>query len=527
MRPRILLVLLGLVFVGGPGAAQNSTPSAPAPPPEAPRRAPDQPAQAIDLRTALRLATTSNLDIAQARAVLDQAQAARQRAVSRTLPNVSTGATYIDHAGRIQQANGNILNVNRSSLAVGITPSLSLDLADAVFLPLAARQAELATRAASVRVTNDTLLAIADAYIAVLRAHRRLERLDLTLSFLTAEQPAPRRGNSKGLLPLVKDVVEAGGKDALRSDLARLQVEVARRNEERAGIVQELRVASAELARLLRIDPRITFGPLEDRWAAVPMPGADWVAQERDFLIDFALQNRPELTESRALVQLSVAREKGARYRPYLPQFQVSYFDGGFGGGSLRDPRSKITQDLNGPIDRPIGSTGDIGRFGHRSDLGVTVAWQLQGLGFGNRAEMREAQALHNQAQIRAIAAQERVAAQVVQTHASLLQTTERLWITWGAVSDKDGKPNGAVFESVRLNFERIRGGEGRPLEALDSIRGLNDVLEAYANSLSEYDRTRFRLLVVLGLPAAGLYDPACMPACPPRADAAPKQVGP
>ena len=46
---------------------------------------------------------------------------------------------------------------------------LSLDLADAVFLPLAARQLELASATASVRVTNDTLLAVADAYIAMLR----------------------------------------------------------------------------------------------------------------------------------------------------------------------------------------------------------------------------------------------------------------------------------------------------------------------------------------------------------------------
>ena len=76
---------------------------------------------------------------------------------------------------------------------------------------------------------------------------RRLERVDLTLEFLTDEKASPRRGGSKGLYPLVRDVVEAGGKDALRSDLARLQVEILRRREERAVIVQELLVASAEL----------------------------------------------------------------------------------------------------------------------------------------------------------------------------------------------------------------------------------------------------------------------------------------
>jgi outer membrane protein TolC len=193
----------------------------------------------------------------------------------------------------------------------------------------------------------------------------------------------------------------------------------------------------------------------------------------------------------------------------------MSYFMGGFGGGPLRDPRSKITQQLNGPIDTPISSTGTIGRFGHRSDLGVSMGWQLQGFGFGNYAELREAQAAALQAQIRLTATQERVGAQVVQTRAALTQTAERLWTAWEALFDKDSKPAGPVFESVRLNFERIRGGEGRPLEALDSIRGLNDVLDAFANSLSDYDRARFRLLVVLGVPTAALCDPAAMPAAP------------
>jgi hypothetical protein len=270
-----------------------------------------------------------------------------------------------------------------------------------------------------------------------------------------------------------------------------------------------------ELARLLRLDPRIRFGPMEDRWAAVPMPGTDWLQREVEELIEFAMRNRPEIAENIALVRFSLERERGAHYRPYLPQVQMSYFAGGFGGGPLRDPRSKITQALNGPIDKPVSSTSDIGRFGHRSDLGVSVGWQLQGFGFGNIAELRESRAMHTQAALRLLAAQDRVRAQVVQVHSSLIQNSERLWVSWEAIADKDGKSNGPVFESVRLNFQRIRGGEGRPLEALDSIRGMNDTLEAYANGLSDYDRTRFRLLVVLGIPSEALYAPAAMPVAP------------
>jgi hypothetical protein len=309
--------------------------------------------------------------------------------------------------------------------------------------------------------------------------------------------------------------VEAGGKDALRSDLARLQVEILRRREERAVIVQELLVSSAELARLIRLDPRIPLAPVEHKWSAVPMPGAEWLLQEVDTLIAFALQNRPEIAESLAYRKFSVNRERNAKLRPLLPQVQVGYFAGGFGGGPVRDTSKKVTDDLSGPIDAPLTEGSTISRFGPRTDFAATLNWQLQGLGFGNVAEVREARAVHAQAEVRVSAAHDRVRAQVVQAHASLVQNGERLWTIWEGIADKEGKPNGPVFESIRLNFERIRGGEGRPLEALDSVRGLNDMMEAFANGLSEYDRSRFRILVVLGIPSEGLTDLVTLPPTP------------
>ena len=58
------------------------------------------------------------------------------------------------------------------------------------------------------------------------------------------------------------------------------------------------------------------------------------------------------------------------------------------------------------------------------------------------------------------------------------------------------------MFQSLRLNFERVRTVEKtRALEVLDSIRGLNDALEAYGQAVTDYERARFRLLIALGLP--------------------------
>ena len=54
-----------------------------------------------------------------------------------------------------------------------------------------------------------------------------------------------------------------------------------------------------------------------------------------------------------------------------------------------------------------------------------------------------------------------------------------------------------------------------RPLEVLDSIRGLNDTLEAYGQAVTDYERSRFRLLLTLGLPPEAILDPAKMPLPP------------
>jgi hypothetical protein len=116
---------------------------------------------------------------------------------------------------------------------------------------------------------------------------------------------------------------------------------------------------------------------------------------------------------------------------------------------------------------------------------------------------------------LRQLQVQDLVLAQVVQTQEQVQRGRERVDVLRAALFDPSGAPTGPVYRSIRLNFERIRGGEGRPLEALDSVRGLSDTLEAYGQAVTEYERGRFRLLVALGLSPQALLDPTAMPAPP------------
>lgn len=478
-----------------PSGAAPAAPVAPVAGSEQPTPAPDAPAVPLTLPTALRLAQLANPEIAQARAVVDQAQAALRRADVGWLPSLNLGSAYNHHDGNIQKTEGNIIKANRDSLFVGGGPSLTYQLSDAIFLPLIARRLRDASAAGLRRVNNDTLLQVADAYFAVLRARRRLARAEEVLGYLTSEQPAAARAGSKGLLPLVRDFVEVGKREALKSDLARVEVEILRREEERVAAVQEFLVASAELARLLRLDPATPLWPAEDFRSPVPLPGTEWLDRPVEDLVGFALNNRPELAENQALVRAALDRVKAAQYRPLLPNVSVGYSWGDFGGGP--DPAPK----------GGFGPSGRILHFNTRSDFDVSLVWRLQNMGLGNRAEVREQEALRQQAVLRGLQVQDRVVAQVVQTREQVLDWRRRLDVTRSALLDAEGRPAGPVFRSLRLNFERIRAAEGRPLEVLDSIRGLNDLLEAYGQATTDYERARFRLLVVLGLPAQAILD--------------------
>jgi hypothetical protein len=401
------------------------------------------------------------------------------------------GSAYNYHQGQIQKTEGNIETVNRSSLFVGGGPSAVFSLTDAVFAPLAARQALTATQAGLDRVNNDTLLAVANAYFEVLRAVRRLARVNETLQFLTAERVQANKTEFKGLLPLLKDYVEVGAKEALKSDLARAEVEILRRREEQRAALEDLRVATAELAVLIRLDPATPLGPTEDFRLPVPFPGEEWENQPVEQLVAQALAARPELAENRALVQAALDRYRAARWRPYLPNVLLNYSAGGFGGAP--DPLKK----------GGFGPSGEILHFDWRNDFDAALVWRLQNMGLGNRAEIREQRGLHQQAVLHQLQVEDRVVAQVVQAQEQVRGWHDRVNITRSALFNADGSFGGPVFRSLQLNFERIKGAPevGRPLEVLDSIRGLSDTLDSYGQAVTDYERARFRLLVVLGIP--------------------------
>jgi outer membrane protein TolC len=474
----------------------------------------DGPVVPITLPAALQLTLAANLDILVARDIVDQAQANLLRARAQIIPNFNIGSIYTHHEGPAQKTEGNIIFANKDSLFVGGGPSIAFQFTDALFGPFVAARLADATRAGVQRVTNDTLLAVVDAYSAVLLSRRRLARIDVTIEMLTADRASPLRGNAKGLLPVVRTFVETGAKEAVPADLARVEVELLRRQEERVAIIQDYQLASAELARLLRLDPALILLPLEDPRYPMPLPGQQWYSRPSEELVSFALANRPEIAENQALVQATLQRVREAKWRPWLPVAALTYNWGDFGGGPDTNPPILVNGKLT--AQPGFGPSGRILHFDPRTDFDVSLFWRLQNFGFGNCAEIREQQAIHQQALLRRLQSTDRIVAQVVASQEAAQDWAARVDVTRSSLFDASGQPTGPVFRSLRLNFLAQFGGLVRPLEVLDSIRGLNDLLEAYAQAITAYERSQFRLLVALGLPPQTLVQ-AMNPTAPPR----------
>jgi outer membrane protein TolC len=466
----------------------------------------------VTLLDVLRLAALANLDIVQARLVVERARNALKLAAVRALPDLTLGSTYVRHEGQIQRTEGNVITVDRDSLWVGGGPQLSVSLAEAIFGPHEAGGLLRAAFFGEQRVKLQVLLDVGDAYFNLLLARRRLARIDETLEFLTSERQNPLRSNIKGLLPFVRDYVELG--DIQPADLLRVEVDVLRVQEERYRTLQDLRLASADLCRLLHVDPCILLVPAEDFRKPLCLPGEGWFDCSCEELVKQALSSRPELAENQALIDAAIARLRAANWRPLLPSVVLNYNWGGFGGG----PRVLFTRSVpatNAPgnvTSVVLGNSGDIANFDTRTDFDVSLVWRLRSMGLGNLYEQRDARLAKEQRVVQQYQIQDLVMNQVVRASEQARQARERVRVTNDGLFDKEGEPKGPVYQAIRLNFLRIYNRQGLPLEVLDSLRRLSDILEAYGVALTDFDRARFRLLLGLGFPPEAILDPRLLP---------------
>jgi outer membrane protein TolC len=173
---------IGLDFMGGalhtlhaqepaPVLARPQTaPAGPAVSFPAPAPGPDDKPLPINLPTALKLANARPIDIGLASERIRAAMAQLQQAKVLWLPTIYLGLDYFRYDGQNPTAEGPLETVSKSTFMVGGGPVAVFALTDAIFSPLAARQVVRAQEAGLQAATNDTMLAVAEAYFNVQQA---------------------------------------------------------------------------------------------------------------------------------------------------------------------------------------------------------------------------------------------------------------------------------------------------------------------------------------------------------------------
>jgi outer membrane protein TolC len=474
----------GTAKLGQPPASVTATPET-----EAPLAASSAPATLerplpINLPTALKLANVRPIDVAVASQRIRLAAAELERAQVLWLPTLYLGADYYRHDGPIQDTTGAVIRDSRQSFVAGVGPSAVFALSDAIFGPLAARQVMRAREATLQVALNDSLLAVAETYCNVLQALGELAGAEDVA--LKAEELYRVVEDRKAFLPAV--------------ELDRARVELMRRRQVVHAVRERWLTASAELVRILRLDPTVVVQPIEPPHLRVTMVS---VKHTVDTLIPIALMNRPELASQQALVQATLQRLRQEKIRPLVPSVL------------LRGASTGIFGTLGWGYFGG-GRNDQLGNFGSRSDFDIQLLWELQNLGFGNRARVNERRAENQLAVLELFRTQDRVAAEVVQALTQAQAAAARL-------ADVESELRFAT-SSVKQNiegvkeFKRLQGNVYllviRPQEVVAAIQALTQAYTDYYAVVADYNRAQFRLYRALGRPAQLVIDQAnrCMP---------------
>ena len=425
----------------------------------------------IDLNTALKLGGVQNPDLLVSRQVVVEAVAERQLAAAQFLPSINAGTSYDTHSGVLQQSNGNILSVNRSSIYVGAgslavaggtvqIPGvvLSGNTDEVLFRYLEARQYVRQREFATLAVRNQVLLRVCQAYCDLLLAegrHAIAEHISSDaeqVAWITAQYARTGQGRP--------------------ADADRAATEWARRRANIRGAEGEILTASARLCRVLNLDPSIRLHPTDA--LVVPMaivPDPIPVAQ----LIALALTQRPEMAERRVVIREALLGLEGARALPFSPTLLLAFSDGGYGGGSN--------------LVRPI-----FGGFGNRTDVDLIAYWTLQNMGIGNLALIKIAKANLGVTQYQELAMLDQVRDEVAEAYAKTHSRYEQL------LEDEQAVRSG--IRGFSEDLERIKeAAEGLPIEVLNNLR-LKALAEyEYLEAIVGYNRAHFELYVALGQP--------------------------
>ena len=413
-------------------------------------------AEPIDLPTSLHLAGAQNLDVQLAREKVSEAHAVHQAALMSFYPWLAPTVGYRGHSGLAQNTDGSIITANKHLVTYGPSLIAQVDLGDAIYKRLAARQLARAAEAAAEAQRQDAVMLAAVAYFDLVQT-QAAERI-------AAEAVKIAQDYTKQLENAVETGIAFKG-DALR---AQVQADKTRLTHQQASA--QRRLAASRLATHLHLDASIELAARDADLAPLTLFAGKTASLSA--LIAQA-KSRPELAQSQALADAAAAARDGAKFGSLIPTVSGTAGIGGLTGGT------------------DSGST----RSGDTGDYGIALTWRIGPGGLFDHSRTATAESRLRQAQIQQAKTTNTIVGQVVEAYIRVRSLREQ--------TAAAGQALRTAQQALTLAEQRNEFGLAAVLDRITAQQDLVSARLAHATSIAEYNKAQYllRRAAVLGAP--------------------------
>ena len=449
-------LVLGLVYsvAAAQEAAQQS----------AQQPAPPSSTYPIDLPTTLRLAGARNLDVQLARTVVDEAHANYTSAIEGFLPSLAPTASYLHHSGRDQRVEGPLIDVTKHNESAGLYATAQIPVGEAIFRSLQSRQLIHAADAGQAAQEQDTELVAAQEYFSLVNAGALVDVVSQALAI------------SENYEQQLNDAVRIG--TAFKGDAVRVQTQTRRFQLELTRAKEQRRFAATQLAQTLHLDPLVDLVPAEHEPA--PFVLIDSSATP-DALIRTALEQRPELMRSAALIAAAEQARRGALYGPFIPTLGAQAFAGEFDGGG-----QVLAGELGGAVNTNLDG-------GPRRDYTVGLSWKIGPGGILDLGRIRATGVQLTRAQVNDEKLRDTIEREVVDAYTQVQSLFQQM---------RDARLNiSAAEETLRLTRGRKQLGVGTVLEDIQSQQELLNARRDLVIIVTQLNQAQYGLMRSVGAP--------------------------
>lgn len=408
--------------------------------------------QMIDLPTVLRLAGARNLDVQIARERLAEAKAQHDQARRQFFPWVSPGIGYRRHDGQLQAVEGRVFDASKQSYTVGGALTAQVDLGEAWYRTLAAKQV---AGAAEYAVEAERLQAVHLAAVAYFDMVRAQAQTGVAEEAVRVSSEYARQ---------LEAAVETGL--VFKGDLHRVRAQTERYRLAVRKAQEQQRLAAARLAQALHLDATAALAAPDEELAPLSLIAPNTAL---DSLVARAFHLRPELHQHGALLAAAQRERDGAKHGPIIPSLGSQIFLGGLGGGF----------------------NDDWGHFDGSAQYQLQLGWRVGPGGLLDRPRSQAAEARVRTAGLLAEKMRDAVLTQVVEAFTRVQSLSDQIATARRALT--------AAEETARLSRERKQFGVGAVLENILAEQELTQFRNDYLALVADYNKAQYTLAAAIG----------------------------